>query len=83
MTVEEFNNLDEEQKKVAIFDAKKITERVDHSEKYELFKIDNFFIETKISLQRKFRRVINTFSPEEVKHKYSSNDLAFPRGSFR
>jgi hypothetical protein len=66
MTVQQFNNLDEEAKKAAIFDAKKITERFDHVIKYELFQIDNFFVETKTSLQHKFKRVISTFSSMEV-----------------
>jgi hypothetical protein len=67
MTVEQFNGLDEEQKKAVIFDAKKISERFDKKTiKYELFQIDNFFIETKTSLQHKFKRVIATFSGKEV-----------------
>ncbi|MCW3079854.1 hypothetical protein [Segetibacter sp.] len=67
MTVEQFNNLDEEQKKAAIFDAKKVSERFDRKViKYELFQIDNFFVETKTSLQHKFKRVIATFTSKEV-----------------
>ena len=66
MTAEEFNNLSEEEKKIAIFEARKITERFDQRMKYELFQIDNFFVETKTSLQRQFKRVIATFSRKEV-----------------
>ena len=80
MTVEEFNNLDEEQKKAAIFDAKKVTERFDPVMKYELFQIDNFFIETRISLQNKFRRVIATFSSKEVPNVYAGKvNISFHR----
>ena len=71
MTVEEFNNLNEDQKKAAIFDAKKITERFEKRIKFELFQIDNFFIETKISLQNKFKRVIATFSIKELPQVYA------------
>ncbi|MDQ6815357.1 MAG: hypothetical protein M3040_16600 [Bacteroidota bacterium] len=71
MTVEQFNSLDEEQKKAAIFDAKKVTERVNQVEKYELFQIDNFFIEIKTSLRQRFRRVIATFSSKEVPKIYA------------
>lgn len=70
MTVEHFNNLNEEEKKAAIFDAKKVSERFDQVMKYELFQIDNFFIETKTSLQYKFKRVIATFSSKEVPPAY-------------
>ncbi|WP_147204108.1 hypothetical protein [Segetibacter aerophilus] len=73
MTVEQFNDLDEEQKKAAIFDAKKVSERFEKKViKYELFQIDNFFIETKTSLQHKFKRVIATFTRNEVPTIYAS-----------
>lgn len=72
MTVEQFNNLDEESKKAAIFDAKKVTERFDHVIKYELFQIDNFFVEAKTSLQHKFKRVLATFSSREVPVVYAA-----------
>jgi hypothetical protein len=71
MTVEQFNNLNEDQKKAAIFDAKKVTERVDKVVKYELFQIDNFFIEIRTSLQHRFRRVVATFSSKEVPKVYA------------
>ncbi len=72
MTVEHFNSLSEEQKKIAIFDAEKVTERSDDLAKYELFKIDNFFVETKTSIQYKFKRVIETFTLREVPAVYAS-----------
>lgn len=77
MTAEEFNNLNEDQKNVAIFDAKKISERFDQMIKYELFEIDNFFIETKTSLQQKFKRVISTFPSGHVPAIYAINDFTF------
>lgn len=72
MTVEQFNNLNEDQKKAAIFDAKKVTERFEQLMKFELFQIDNFFIETKTSLHYKFRRVIATLSQKEVSTIYNT-----------
>jgi hypothetical protein len=72
MTAEEFNNLSEEEKKIALFEARKITERFDQRMKYELFQIDNFFIETKTSLQRQFKRVIATFTSKEVLDRYAN-----------
>lgn len=71
MTVEQFNRLNEEEKKAAIFDAEKVSERFDKMMKFELFQIDNFFIETKTSLQHKFKRVIATFSLKDVPAVYA------------
>jgi len=44
--------------------------------KYELFQIDNFFIEVKTSLQHKFRRVVATFSFKEVPHVYAAKVMS-------
>jgi hypothetical protein len=71
MTAEQFNDLSEEEKKIAIFEARKITERFDQRMKYELFQIDNFFVETKTSFQHHFKRVIATFSSKEVLDRYA------------
>ena len=70
MTAEQFDKLDEEQKKILIFEAKKITERFEQRMKFELFQIDNFFVETKTSLQHKFKRVVATFSRKELPGNY-------------
>jgi hypothetical protein len=78
MTIHEFNALDEEQKKAAIFDAKKVTEYFEKRIKFELFQIDSFFIETKTSLQQQFKRVVATFSLDEVPAIYASKKLFFP-----
>jgi hypothetical protein len=72
VTVEEFNSLDDDEKKGAIFDAKKVTERSGHQKKYELFQIDNFYVETKTSLLHKFKRVIKTFTLDKVPKVYAA-----------
>jgi 6-phosphogluconate dehydrogenase len=71
MTAEQFNKLNEEQKKVVIFEAKKITERFDEFMKYELFQIDNFFVETRTNVQKKLKRVIATFTRKEIPKIYA------------
>jgi len=54
--MEEFNNLNEESKSVIIFDADKVSKKLIHSTKYELFAIHDFFIETKTSISYDFKR---------------------------
>lgn len=58
MTANEFENLDDNDKKVALFDANKIAENLDGSQKTEVFKIDNFYIESKTSMVLRTKRVL-------------------------
>ncbi len=62
MTIEEFNNLDEESKQVIIFEADKISERKDDFTKYELFTIHDFFIEIKTSVSYDSKRVTTLYT---------------------
>lgn len=72
MTIQEFNRLDDYEKNALIFNAEKLTERVDEISKYELFCIDNFFVETRTSLHYKFRRNIKTFTFGKLPFVYAS-----------
>ncbi len=65
MTIEEFNKLSDRCKKELLIDAKKLAEREDAVAKYEIFKIDDFFVEVSRSITFKFRKIINTFSSKE------------------
>ena len=58
MTANEFVNLDDNDKKVALFEANKIAENLDGSQKTEVFKIDNFYIESKTSMVLRTKRVL-------------------------
>ena len=62
MTTDEFNDLDEETQNVLIFQSEKITETRNTFVKFELFKIDNLYIETKTSLINRLKRHINTYT---------------------
>lgn len=66
MTAEEFNNLDEQEKRIQLFEAKKICEHSDGFLKYELFYINDFFVETKTSLNRLFKRTITVYELEQL-----------------
>ncbi len=66
MTIDIFNFLDEQKKVELIFDADKITEKVDNGANYNLFQIDNFFVEVKTSLEGKFKRSFTTYSLNEL-----------------
>ncbi|MDB5245742.1 MAG: hypothetical protein JWQ40_136 [Segetibacter sp.] len=76
MVAEEFNKLSEEMKSRLIFDANKITERKDGSFTWELFKIDNFFIEIKRCIGNTLKRVISTYSIKDLPLIYRKRMIA-------
>ncbi len=78
MTIEEFNALEYEQKVKLIFDADKIAEKVDNETNFQLFEIDNFFVETKISLEGKFKRSFITYALKELPVEYAGEVLSIP-----
>lgn len=78
MTIESFNLLDEHQKTQLIFDADKISEKVDNEANYQLFQIDNFFIEARTSLEGKFKRSFTFYTLKELPPEYASEILSIP-----
>ena len=66
MKPEDFDKLDEHEKQVLIFDAKKIAELTDYFSKYELYQIHDFFIETKTSKARLHKRAIKSYSLKDL-----------------
>lgn len=73
MSVEEFNTLSDRQKKEIIVDAEKIAEREDDVAKYELFRIDNFFVEVSRSITYRFRKILNTYSVKDIPTHYAGD----------
>lgn len=67
MSIEEFQSLSEEERKIVIFEAEKVSEREDATSKYELFKIDNFYIQVKTSISHSFKRIIETLDGDKKK----------------
>jgi len=80
MTEQEFNGLGDEEKKVLLFEAKKIAERKIRFTKFELFNIDNFFVETRTSLLHKFRRKMKTYSNTNLPFVYGITIQSFQTG---
>lgn len=78
MTIENFNNLTEQQKVELIFDANKITEKVDNEANYQLFQVDNFFVESKTSLEGKFKRSFNAYTLQDLPVNYMGEVLSIP-----
>ena len=66
MTANEFENLDDNDKKVALFEANKIAEKLEGSQKTEVFKIDNFYIESKTSIVFKTKRVLTIVTSDRM-----------------
>lgn len=61
-----------------IFDSNKVTEKVDNEANYQLFQIDNFFVEAKSSLNGKFKRSFTTYSLKELPVDYVGEVLSIP-----
>ncbi|MCW3107304.1 MAG: hypothetical protein JWQ09_1810 [Segetibacter sp.] len=78
MTIDDFKILDDHQKVQLIFDANKITEKIDNEANYQLFQIDNFFVETKTSLVGKFKRSIKTYTLKELPIDYAGEVVGMP-----
>ena len=60
MTANEFEMLDENGKNIVLFEANKIAEKIEDDYKTELFQVDEFFIESKITLDSTSKRVLTT-----------------------
>ena len=78
MTIENFNLLNEHQKIQLIFDADKVSEKVDNEANYQLFKIDNFFVEAKTSLEGKFKMSFAFYTLKELPAEYASEIISIP-----
>ena len=78
MTIDDFKALEEQQKVQLIFDAYKVTEKVDDEANYQLFQIDNFYVETKTSLEGKFKRSFAFYTLKELPADYLSEVLSIP-----
>lgn len=78
MTIEDFRSLEDHDKVKVIFDANKISEKIDNDANYQLFQIDKFFVETKTSLEGKFKRSIKTYTLKELPIEYAGEVLGMP-----
>jgi hypothetical protein len=57
MTVEEYRSLPEEGQKRLLIDANKVAEHEDEIATYELFRIDDFYVEVSRSVTYRFRKI--------------------------
>ncbi len=60
MTLEQYNHLPDKTKKELLIDAKKVGEYETEIATYELFQIDDFYVEASKSVSRKFRTIVST-----------------------
>ena len=77
MTAEEFNCLGKETQKFLLCDADKICENNNELFKEELFRIDNLFVEVKISYLNKFRRQIRAYAFSQIPATYMAETLSY------
>lgn len=76
MSIQDFNSLPESRKKEIIVDAEKLGEYRDKDlARYELFQVDNFYVEVKVSFLFRYRKIANTYSLSQIPHIYSSAAL--------
>ena len=73
MTASQFNSLDDQEKKVVLFEAKKVSEKFDEVYKCELFQIGDFFIESRTSRETKINRTLQTYTAESKPEGYAYN----------
>lgn len=78
MTIKNFNLLEEHQKVQLIFDADKMSEKADNEANYQLFRIDNSFVEVKTSLEGKFKRSFTFYTLKNLPAEYASEVLSIP-----
>src|SRR5438067_3652571 len=78
MTIDDFRQLEDNKKVQLIFDANKIAEKIDNEANYQLFQIGNFYVETKTSLEGKFKRSIKSYSLRELPIDYAGEVLKMP-----
>lgn len=70
MTIEEFEKLSDEEKRIQLFEAQKVAERYSGFSKYQLFLIDDFFVETKINSLHLFRRTMTCYTNKTLPAEY-------------
>ena len=78
MTIADFISMDDQQKVEAIFDAVKVSEKIDKEANYQLFQISNFYVETRTSLDGKFKRSFKTYTLRDLPVDYAGEVLNVP-----
>ncbi|GEO09497.1 hypothetical protein [Segetibacter aerophilus] len=71
MNLEQYNNLPDRQKKELLIDAFKIDEHEDEISTYELFRIEDFYVEVSKSVIFKFRKILNTYALKDIPLNYA------------
>jgi hypothetical protein len=72
MNRETFDNLSEPEKNALIFDANKIDDLSDEFFHYQLFKIDNFYIEVITAVDQYARKQVNTYLVKNIPLLYAA-----------
>ncbi len=76
--MKDFDALTEPEKVEAIFDAEKVSEKVDNEANFQLFRIGNFYVEAKTSMSGMFKRSFKTYSLKELPANYAGELLSIP-----
>lgn len=78
MNCNQFYKLEEHQQMKLIMDADYVTEKVEGECKFELFKIDSFYVEVKTSVSGNYRKVVSCYSLRDLPAEYTGVLLSIP-----
>ena len=70
MTLEHFEKLSAEEKNKWLLQAEKLAERLDNFTKVQLYRVNNFYVETRTSMLGRFKRKIKTYSNSRLPINY-------------
>ena len=69
----------EDHKKMSLLSkAKKIAEKMETCTKYELFQLENFYVEIRFCIQNQIKKIINTYLLKELPKEYAAELIAIP-----
>ena len=77
MTIDEFNKLDEQQKRFLVCDAEKFFEKSDDFFRYEWFILEDFWVEVKVSYHDRYKREIIARRLQELAGRQQENSWTF------
>jgi hypothetical protein len=70
MNIEQYNELPDSRKKELLIDAQKVGEYENEIATFELFQINDFYVEASKSVTHKFLKINNTYKQEHVPSAY-------------
>jgi hypothetical protein len=77
VSFENFNSLSDKQKKDLLVDAKKVSEYQQDLVRYELFTLEDFYVEVKIDFLQRYRIITGAYSLQNIPKRYTGQIAKF------